>query len=308
MFVLENKRVLVIGLGLSGAAAAELALSRGAKVTAIDSAENESLRRQAADFRTRGVEVVLSATGLPAGQFDLAVLSPGVPLDHPIVVAVKAQKIRLMGELELGYQQSLALNISVTGTNGKTTTTELIEHVLTSSRLKTVAAGNIGTPLCAVANRARELDFLTLEVSSFQLETIEFFRPAVAVLTNITPDHLDRYAGMDEYARAKARIFENQQAFDWAIVQSEALAHLAKLHVGIPSKVITFSAIDPTADFYFDRGMIISRMENWSERCGSRSRTAGSPRSTSSAIQRGSLISTCRSSIEIRDRQGRRSV
>src|SRR5258705_12237024 len=98
MFVLENKHVVVMGLGLGGVAATELALLRGAKVTAVDSADSEPLRRQAADLRTRGVRVELGATRLPAGKFDLAVLSPGVPLTHPLVVAVKAQNVRLMGE------------------------------------------------------------------------------------------------------------------------------------------------------------------------------------------------------------------
>jgi UDP-N-acetylmuramoylalanine--D-glutamate ligase len=264
MFVLENKNILVIGLGLSGVAATELSLSRGATVTALDSANAASLGEQANKLRARGVQVVLGATSLPPASFDLAVVSPGVPLDHPLVAEARRREIPLMGELELGYQQSLALNVSITGTNGKTTTTELIERVLTANRLKTIAAGNIGTPLCAIADRARELDFITLEVSSFQLETIQFFRPAVAVLMNITPDHLDRYPGMEDYARAKARIFENQQAFDWAIVQSEALAQLVKLGVEVPSKVITFSAVDQTADLYLDRGLIISRIENWS--------------------------------------------
>jgi UDP-N-acetylmuramoylalanine--D-glutamate ligase len=101
-------------------------------------------------------------------------------------------------------------------------------------------------------------------VSSFQLETIQFFRSAVAVLMNITPDHLDRYARMEDYARAKARLFENQQAFDWAIVQREALVQLERLGVKIPSKVITFSATDQSGDFFLDRGLIISRMEQWS--------------------------------------------
>jgi UDP-N-acetylmuramoylalanine--D-glutamate ligase len=124
--------------------------------------------------------------------------------------------------------------------------------------------GTSAQPLCAVADQTRTLDFLTLEVSSFQLETIQFFRPAVAVLLNITSDHLDRYPNMESYARAKARLFENQQAFDWAIIQSDALKTLRDLGVNIPSKVITFSATDQSADLYFDRGLIISRMENWS--------------------------------------------
>ena len=263
MFVSENKNVLVIGLGLSGVAAAELLLARGAKVVAVDSAESAPLREVAAKLRARGAQVELGAKALPSGTFDLAVLSPGVPQDNPMVVAVRAKKIPLIGELELGYQQSLALNISITGTNGKTTTTELVERLLSANRLKTLAAGNIGTPLCAVAEQARGMDFLTLEVSSFQLETIQFFRPAVAVLMNITPDHLDRYASMEDYARAKARIFENQQVFDWAIVQSEALAQLKALGVEIPSKVLTFSAVDQSADIYLDRGLIISRMDDW---------------------------------------------
>ncbi len=264
MFVLENKNVLVIGLGVSGAAAAELLLSRGALVTALDSADTESLRQEAARLRPRGAHVELGAKALPLRQFEFAVVSPGVPLDHELVHEAREKKIPLIGELELGYQQSFALNISITGTNGKTTTTELIERLLTTARMKTMAAGNIGLPLCSIANQTKQLDFVTLEVSSFQLETIQFFRPIVAVLMNITPDHLDRYASMDEYARAKARLFENQQPFDWAIVQSEALAQLQKLGVSIPSKVITFSAADQSADIYLDRGLIISRIENWS--------------------------------------------
>ncbi|HTD68460.1 MAG TPA: Mur ligase family protein, partial [Candidatus Limnocylindria bacterium] len=286
MFVLEDKNVLVIGLGVSGVAAAELLVARGARVVAIDGADNEAMHEQAARLRAHGVTVVLGAKQVPSVPpappvrvgmrvikaaarivpFDFAVLSPGVPLDNRLVAELRAKNIPIIGELELGYQQSLALNISITGTNGKTTATELVEQVLTANRRTTLAAGNIGTPLCAIADQTRALDFITLEVSSFQLETIAYFRPAVAVLTNITPDHLDRYASMDDYARAKARLFENQQAFDWAIVQSEALAYLQKLGVKIPSKVITFSAVDQTADLYLDRGQIISRIENWSGR------------------------------------------
>jgi UDP-N-acetylmuramoylalanine--D-glutamate ligase len=169
----------------------------------------------------------------------------------------------MMGELELGFQQSFCLNIAITGTNGKTTTTELVERILTHAHRRTVAAGNIGLPLCAVAEQSRELDFLTVEASSFQLETIQFFRPVVAVLLNITPDHLDRYSGMAEYTRAKARLFMNQQAFDWAIVQSEALAQMRSLQLDLPSKTITFSANNRRADLYLDRGLLVSRLPDW---------------------------------------------
>ncbi len=263
MQALENKQVLVIGLGVSGVAACELLRARGAKVLAVDVGRTEKLQREAARLRALGVEVELGVSVPSQRPVDLVVVSPGVSCEHRLVKEIAHRDVPVIGEFELGYQQSLCLNISITGTNGKTTTTELVERLLTQNHLKTIAAGNIGLPVCAVADRAKELDFLTLEVSSFQLETIKFFRPAVAVLLNITPDHLDRYASMAEYARAKARIFENQQAFDWAIIQSEALAQLRALHVEIPSKIITFSANNRRADIYLDRGLLISRIEGW---------------------------------------------
>ena len=134
-----------------------------------------------------------SARARSRKQFDLAVLSPGVPLESRWVRTLRDRRVPVIGELELGYQQSLCLNIAITGTNGKTTTTELVERLLTRANRKTVAAGNIGRPICAVADQTRQLDILTLEISSFQLETIQFFGHAVSVLLNITPDHLDRY-------------------------------------------------------------------------------------------------------------------
>jgi UDP-N-acetylmuramoylalanine--D-glutamate ligase len=264
MVPLDNKKVLVLGLGVSGVAASELLRSRGADVLALDSADNDSLRHDAERLRKRGISVQLGAKTTPMDTFDLAVVSPGVPSTNSIFSELKRRQVPVIGEFELGYQSSLCLNIAITGTNGKTTTTELVEQLLKQNQIKTLAAGNIGTPISQVVEQTRDLDFLTLEVSSFQLETTEFFRPAIGVLMNITPDHLDRYSGLADYARAKARLFQNQQAFDWAIVQSEALAYLRSLGVDIPSKVITFSANNRRADIFLDRGLIISRMEGWS--------------------------------------------
>jgi len=261
---LEHKHALVIGLGKSGLAAAQLLHARGAKVLVVDGADSAGLQREAAQLKLRGIDVQLGVESAPAVAFDLAVVSPGVPWNNPILAEINRRKVPILGEFELGYQHSRCLNISITGTNGKTTTTELVERLLTQHRLKTIAAGNIGTPVCAVAERTKDLDFLTLEVSSFQLETIQYFRPAVAVLLNITPDHLDRYAGMADYALAKSRLFMNQQPFDWAIIQSEALAQLRSLNVKIPSKVITFSANNRRADLWLDRSLLISRLEDWS--------------------------------------------
>ena len=260
---LANKRALVIGLGVSGRAASELLRRREAKVLAIDNADTPQLQRDAQALRAAGVEVRLGIKTAPPDALDLVIISPGVPTSLPLVQELLRRNLPLMGELELGYQQSLCLNIAITGTNGKTTTTELVDRILQHAHRKSLAAGNIGPPLCGVADQTRDLDFLILEVSSFQLETIQFFRPVVAVLLNITPDHLDRYPAMADYTRAKARLFLNQQAFDWAIVQSEALAQMRSLQLEIPSKIVTFSANNRRADLYFDRGLLVSRLPDW---------------------------------------------
>ncbi len=264
MVPLENKTVLVLGLGASGLAATDLLSRRGARVLAMDSADTETLRGTAESLRQRGIETRLSASAPPTGNIDLVVVSPGVPWTNPILKAMVERNVPVIGEFELGCEHSLCLNVAITGTNGKTTTTELVDRVLTRHRLKTIAAGNIGLPLCSVVEKTRELDFLVLEVSSFQLETTQFFRPAIAVLLNLTPDHLDRYPSMAAYAKAKARLFANQQAFDWAIVQSEALAQLRSLNLTIPSKIITFSAANRRADVWLERGLVLSRLDGWS--------------------------------------------
>lgn len=266
MHELENKRVVVIGLGSSGVAACQALVQRGAVVFAVDAADSSALRDQGRRLRDAGVTVQLGTHALPDVTFELAVVSPGVPPESPLYRAALERKIPLIGEFELGYRLSLCLNVSITGTNGKTTTTELVAHLLEQCGRKSIAAGNIGLPLTAVVDQTRELDLLVLEVSSFQLETIAFFRPAIAVLLNITPDHLDRYASMADYIRAKGRIFTNQQAFDWAIVQSEALAQIRSLNLPVPSKVITFSANNRRADLYLDRGLIMSQLPGWTGR------------------------------------------
>ena len=263
MIALQDKSVLVIGLGASGMAACRLLLKHGARVTAVDSADTATVQVQARELRTQGVTVRIGSNAPIAGEFDLAVISPGVPLDLPLVQDLRQRNVPLIGELELGYQHARCLCVGITGTNGKTTTTELVERLLTHTQRKTVACGNIGLPLCDVVEQTKNLDVLTVEISSFQLETTQFFRSAVAVLLNITPDHLDRHPAMVDYVRAKGRVFANQQPFDWAIVQNEALAQLRAAGVKIPSKIITFSANDSQADIYRDRSLIISRIEGW---------------------------------------------
>jgi len=263
MHTFANKQVLVIGLGRSGVAAASLLRRVGASVTVVDRADDRALQNEAAKLRSIRVNVLLGTDCLPCQPFDLAIVSPGVPMTSSLGRQIEERGIPVIGEIELAYQHSLCLHVAITGTNGKTTTTELVARLMQHAHRKTIAAGNIGLPFCEIVPRTKDLDFVTLEVSSFQLETILYFRPTVAVLLNITPDHLDRYATMADYARAKARIFMNQQVFDWAIVQSEALSLMRSLDLKIPSKVITFSATDRTADLFFDRGLLLSRIPGW---------------------------------------------
>ncbi|MDB6018910.1 MAG: UDP-N-acetylmuramoylalanine--D-glutamate ligase [Pedosphaera sp.] len=264
MYELENKQVLVIGLGARGRAACELLRGSGANVMAVDEADTEELRAEAGRLRPLGVEVELGATVAPNRQFSLAVVSPAVPGNTAMVLEMRQRKVPLIGEFELGFQQAKCLSIAVAGTNGKGTTAELIEHLLAHNHRKIELCGHGSRPVCSVALETKELDFLVLQVNSFQLETTQFFRPAVAVLMNLAPDHLDRYASHADYVRANARLFQNQQPFDWAIVQSEALAQLRSLDLPMPSKVITFSANNRRADIYMERGLIMSRLPDWS--------------------------------------------
>jgi UDP-N-acetylmuramoylalanine--D-glutamate ligase len=264
MFDLKNKDVLVIGLGGRGRAACELLSRSGAKVFAVDSADTLDLQTGAAQLRPLGIQVELGASAPPRGEFSLAVVSPAVAANTELLQAVARTQVPMIGELELGFQQSRCLSIAISGTNGKGTTAELVEQVLLHNHRKVVLSGHRARPVCSVVDQTKDLDFLILQVNSFQLEMTQYFRPAVAVLMNLAPDHLDRYASPADYFQANARLFRNQQPFDWAIIQSEALAKLRELNLPVPGKVITFSARDANADLYLDRGLLISRIANWS--------------------------------------------
>lgn len=259
----KNKKVIIIGLGKSGIAAAEFLVSQKSNVWAIDSKSESGLRKISSMLEAKGIKVLIGQESLPSEAFDLAVLSPGVSMNAPMTLELKARNIPCIGELELGYQAADCLNIAITGTNGKTTVTQLISSVLHSGQRKTEVAGNIGVPFTSIIGKTKALDFVTLEVSSFQLETTQFFRPSIGILLNLTPDHQDRHDSFDDYCRIKARLFQNQQTHDWGIIQSEALAKLRSLGVRIPGKLFTYSAENRRADVFLDRGLVISRIEGW---------------------------------------------
>jgi UDP-N-acetylmuramoylalanine--D-glutamate ligase len=253
----SGKKVAVLGAGLSGTAAALLLRSEGAEVTVLDSApESRLLKSTIENLRSRGVTV---RTGPEAegdsSPFDLVVLSPGIDPTSPLAINFSSRKIETIGELELGWRSVDAPVIAITGTNGKTTTTELLAQMLNACGQETIACGNIGKPLCEVAMEDRHLDVLTVEVSSFQLETISTFRPAISVWLNFAPDHLDRYRSVAEYRAAKLRIFENQTADDVAVINAgESFPKIA-------ARTVTFSAYTDQADFRLEAGSIVYENE-----------------------------------------------
>ena len=251
----KNQNVAVLGAGLSGAAAAVLLREEGARVTVLDSAgEQNLLHSTLASLRENGVTVVCGPEAdKDSANYDFAVLSPGIDPDSALARNFYSRGIEIIGELELGWRSCDLPAIAVTGTNGKTTTTELLAQMLNACGQRTIACGNIGKPLSEVARRRDQFDVLTVAVSSFQLETISTFHPAIAVWLNFAPDHLDRYSSVAEYHAAKLRIFENQTAADVAIVNSTE-------NVGdVRARRVTFSAYDDQADFRLTEGTIFYR-------------------------------------------------
>ena len=215
----NGKKIIVVGMGRSGVAAGEWLLGEKAEVTMFDESTDSAVAEVGLRMRARGAEVITGQRSVVGRSFDRAILSPGISPDRPMVLELKAAGVPMLGELELGAQACLCPVVAVTGTNGKSTTTELITQILQAAGKRAVACGNYGKPLCEVALLSRELDWAVAEVSSFQLETIDTFRPRIAVYLNLTPDHLDRYPTLEAYAAAKARIFENQKAEDVAVIR-----------------------------------------------------------------------------------------
>ena len=210
---LDNKRVLVVGLGKSGVASALFLKAHGARVTVSDTKSGDELRNEIPLLLDHGITVETGGHGERTfrGQ-DLIVVSPGVPVDAPALVQARALGEAVIGEIELAAQFLRGPIVAITGSNGKTTTTALTGEILTAAGFPTLVGGNIGTPAISLVERATPETVTVLEVSSFQLETIETFRPKVAVVLNVTPDHLDRHRTLEAYVDAKARIFENQRS------------------------------------------------------------------------------------------------
>jgi UDP-N-acetylmuramoylalanine--D-glutamate ligase len=219
---LKNKRVLVVGLGKSGRAAALFLRDRGARVTVSDSRSAAALANEIPALLDAGIAVETGGHGLLTfRRQDLIVVSPGVPFDTPELKQVRAFGVPVIGELELASRFLQGRVVAITGSNGKTTTTALAGKIFADSGRPTLVGGNIGTPVIALVGENSPETVTVLEVSSFQLETVEDFHPHIAVVLNITPDHLDRHGTFANYAAIKARITEQQTADDFVVLNGE---------------------------------------------------------------------------------------
>ena len=253
MFDLKGRKVLVIGLARTGVATSLFCARHGAIVAAADTRPQSELADAATKLQAAKVAIQLGGYSekILTGQ-ELVIPSPGVPADAEILQAARTKNIPIWSEIELADRFLNGRLIGITGSNGKTTTTSLVDHILKSSGFSTLLAGNIGTPLIDVVENTTDQTVTVAELSSFQLELIESFRPNISVFLNLTPDHLDRHGSMEAYAAAKARIFEKQNATDFAVLNADDSASTP--YAPTKPKVFWFSRKQRVAQGAFLRG------------------------------------------------------
>lgn len=236
---------LVVGLQKSGLSISKLLLSKNAEVFIYDDGKSESVKKNIQELKllgaihTENYEETLLKT-------DILVLSPGVPIDHAIPVKARELGIRIIGELELSSYFLKSVSVAVTGTNGKTTTCSLINHILNNANVSSVMAGNSGTPLSSVVNELNEDTTVVLEVSSFQLETVSRFAPHIACVLNITPDHLERHYNMSNYEFLKSKIVRNLKESEFQVLNYE------------DSVVRSFSELSKAKTVYFSKNQKVN--------------------------------------------------
>lgn len=263
-FSVAGRRVTVVGAARSGIAAAELLVRRGASVTLTDLRETLPDETLPDEARLREAGVDLELGGHRESTFtgaDLIVTSPGVPARQPALDAARRLGVEIIGELELAWRWLRGPVVAITGTKGKSTTSTLTGRMLEAGGRRVLVGGNIGLALSAQVEASTEDTIHVVEVSSFQLETTSTFRPWIAVLLNFSPDHLDRHAGVEEYAAAKARVFANQSTDDWAVLNADDPASLG-LAAGIRARQARFSMETGSAEaVVIDDGVIVRQSE-----------------------------------------------
>lgn len=252
--------VAVIGLGRSGAAATRLLRRQGRSVYASDAGHSPALDRVALELTSLGASVELGRHDLPRiGKATLCVVSPGVPPTAPPIAAARAAGVPIRAEVDLGLEALAGVRyVAVTGTNGKTTTTALIAHLLRAAGRSAEAVGNIGTPVSEIAMAPAPPEWLSVELSSFQLHDMTAIRPTISVLTNLAPDHLDRYPMLDEYYADKRRIYQHADAASVSVTNADDPAS-GDLVRGVPGRQLCFSVVG-VADGWFDRGRGVLRL------------------------------------------------
>lgn len=237
----QGKRVLVVGLGKSGVASALFLESRGARVTVSDAKSEDQLCNEIPALLDRGITVETGKHGERTFRDqDLIVVSPGVPNNVAPLQHARRLGIPVIGEIELTARFLQGRIVAITGSNGKTTTTTLTGEIIASGGRKTLVGGNIGTPAITFVEQSSPDTWVVLEISSFQLESIESFHPHISAILNVTPDHLDRHGSMENYIAAKRRIFENQTAADYAVLNADSEVNL-KIAEGLKPQVLWFS-------------------------------------------------------------------
>lgn len=263
---LKGKKILVVGAGKSGLAVSRFLAGKGALAVLTDAKKPEYPGGELARLAEAGVVLVLG--GYPEVErenFDMVVMSPGVPLTEEPARSARSRGITLIGELELAYSFARAPIVAITGTNGKTTTTTLVGEIFKKSGRDTLVGGNIGLPLVAEVERYGPDSVIVAEVSSFQLETIASFKPRVAVILNITPDHLDRHGDMEGYITAKARIFANQDLGDYTVLNYDDPL-TARLGEKTGGRAVYFSRLRVLeSGVYVKSGRIVTKIDSQEE-------------------------------------------
>lgn len=268
---LENKRILVVGMGKSGIAATQALLKLGSVVSVYDRKEEDKIDTQLIQFlRNKNVTCYFGEEPDSTGELDMVVISPGVPVDTGFVQKAKDAGAEVIGELEIAYRVGKGKYIAITGTNGKTTTTTLVGEIFKNSGRRTYVVGNVGVAVISKALSATEEDWLVTETSSFQLETTKYFKPEVSALLNITPDHMDRHKNIENYAQAKAMIFKNQEESQYFVVNYDD-EEAYQLVDQCKAKVIPFSrkTVLELGCFILDGDIVIKNEQGqWIDICG----------------------------------------
>ena len=260
---LNKKKVLVVGGGKSGIAAAGLLTKMGADIILFDSKETVKPEELKAKL-PKECKADCYTGNLPKeveDSVEAVVLSPGVPVEQPFVQKFSEKKIPVLGEIELGYQMDKGKLIGITGTNGKTTTTTLVGEIMKAYFKQVFVVGNIGNPYTQEADRTTKDSVTVAEISSFQLETIHDFKPAVSAILNITPDHLDRHHTMENYAAVKESICKNQTKAETCVLNYED-PYLSAFAEKCPAKVVFFSSRRELSEGYYQEGDYIVRKTN----------------------------------------------